>query len=206
MTAADPRLERWLESVLGEPGLTAVRDPGEARRVLVDDALAAADYVEVGPAVDVGSGGGSPGIPVALAQPDLHVDLLEAQRRKCDFLERAAQELANVSVVCARAEEHGRGAGRDGYGTALAQALAPVPVALEWCLPLVRAGGRVILLVGEVDPVAAAAASAAVGGGSPELVALPGSENRSLLVVPKVAATPERFPRRPGAARKRPLA
>jgi 16S rRNA (guanine527-N7)-methyltransferase len=206
MTAADPRLERWLESVLGEPGLTAVRDPAEARRVLVDDALAAAGFVEAGPAVDVGSGGGSPGIPVALARPDLHVDLLEAQRRKCDFLERAAQELANVSVVCARAEEHGRGAGRDGYGTALAQALAPVPVALEWCLPLVRAGGRVILLVGEVDPVAAAAASAAVGGGSPELVALPGSENRSLLVVPKVAATPERFPRRPGAARKRPLA
>jgi 16S rRNA (guanine527-N7)-methyltransferase len=206
MTAADPRLERWLESVLGTPGLTAVRDPAEARRVLVDDALAAAVLVEEGPVVDVGSGGGSPGIPVALARPELRVDLLEAQQRKCDFLEQASRELANVSVVCARAEEHARAAGRDAYGTALAQALAPVPVALEWCLPLVRAGGRVILLAGEVDLGAAATVSVAIGGGPPELVALPGSERRGLLVVPKAAATPERFPRRPGAARKRPLA
>jgi 16S rRNA (guanine527-N7)-methyltransferase len=206
MIGSDPRLERWLESVLRTPGLTAVRDPAEARRVLVDDALAAADLVQEGPVVDVGSGGGSPGIPVALTRPDLHVDLLEAQRRKCDFLERAARELANVSVVCARAEEHARAAGRDAYGAALAQALAPVPVALEWCLPLVRAGGRVILLAGEVDLEAAAAVAGAVGGGPPELVALPGSERRSLLVVPKVEATPVRFPRRPGAARKRPLA
>jgi 16S rRNA (guanine527-N7)-methyltransferase len=206
MTDADPRLEGWLESVLGTPGLTAVRDPAEARRVLVHDALAAVGHVEAGPVVDVGSGGGSPGIPVALARPDLHVDLLEAHRRTCDFLEHATRELANVSVVCARAEEHGRGAGRDAYGTALAQALAPVPVALEWCLPLVRAGGRVVLLAGEVDLDAAGTASKAVGGGVPALVALPGSERRSLVVVPKVEATPERFPRRPGAARKRPLA
>ena len=69
MTASDPRLERWLESVLGTPGLTGVRDPAEARRVLVDDALAAAELVEDGPVVDVGSGGGSPGIPVALCPP-----------------------------------------------------------------------------------------------------------------------------------------
>jgi 16S rRNA (guanine527-N7)-methyltransferase len=206
MTEGDPRLEHWLESVLGTPGLTAVRDPAEARRVLVDDSLAAASLVEEGPVVDVGSGGGSPGIPVALARPDLHVALLEAQRRKCDFLELAIRGLANVSVVCARAEEHGRGAGRDAYGTALAQALAPVPVALEWCLPLVRAGGRVIILAGEVDLAAATQASEAVGGGAPALVALPGSERRRLVVVPKVEATPERFPRRPGAARKRPLA
>jgi 16S rRNA (guanine527-N7)-methyltransferase len=206
MTAPDPRLERWLESVLGTPGLTAVREPAEARRVLVDDALAAAELVEEGPVVDVGAGGGSPGIPVALARPDLRVDLLEAQRRKCDFLESAARDLPNVSVVCARAEAHGRGAGREAYGTALAQALAPAPVALEWCLPLVRAGGRVILLAGEVDLAAAATASEAVGGGAPELVRLPGSDRRGLLVVPKAGATPERFPRRPGSARKRPLA
>ena len=192
--------------MLGTPGLTAVRDPAEARRVLVDDALAAAGHVEAGSAVDVGSGGGSPGIPVGLARPDLYVDLLEAHRRTCHFLEQATRELTNVSVVCARAEEHGRGAGRDAYGTALAQALAPVPVALEWCLPLVRVGGRVILLAGEVDLDAAGKASDAVGGGAPALVALPGSERRSLVVVPKVEATPERFPRRPGAARKRPLA
>jgi 16S rRNA (guanine527-N7)-methyltransferase len=203
---ADPRLERWLEALVAGPGLTAVRDPAEARRVHLDDALAAAAYMQDGPVVDVGSGGGSPGIPVAAARPELHVDLLEAQRRKCSFLVMAAAEFPNVGVVCARAEEHARGDGREAYGTAIAQALAPPPVALEWCLPLVRLGGRVILLAGEVDLGRAAAATEAVGGGVPETVALPGGTRRSLLLVAKVRPTPERFPRRPGAARKRPLA
>lgn len=206
MTASDPRLERWLEALLDVPGLTAVRDLAEARRVLVDDALAAVELIGEGPVVDVGSGGGSPGIPIALARPDLHVDLLEGQRRKCAFLETAARDLPNAGVVCARAEEHGRGEGREAYGTALAQALAPPPVALEWCLPLVHTGGRVILLTGEVDVEGAAVAAQAVGGGRPEIIPLADSARRVLLVVPKVEATPERFPRRPGVARKRPLA
>lgn len=206
MTTTDPRLERWLEALLAEPGLTAARNPIEARRVHLDDALAAAELVEEGPIVDVGSGGGSPGFPVASARPGLHVDLLEAQRRRCAFLKGVAAGFPNVAVVCARAEEHGRGAGREAYAAALAQALAPPPVALEWCLPLVRSGGRVVLLTGEVDLGGVAAAAAAVGGGPPEVVALPGSERRSLLVVPKAGPTPERFPRRPGLARKRPLA
>ena len=203
---ADPRLERWLEALVSGPGLTAVRDPAEARRVHVDDALAAAALVRDGPVVDVGSGGGSPGIPLAASRPELHVDLLEAQRRKCSFLASAAAEFPNVDVVCARAEEHGRGDGREAYGTAVAQALAPPPVALEWCLPLVRLGGRVILLVGEVDLGQLASVAEAVGGGAPETVALACSSRRSLLLVAKVRPTPERFPRRPGVARKRPLA
>lgn len=206
MTADDEPLERWLEALLATPGLTAVDDPASARRVHVDDALAAAQLVGEGPVVDVGSGGGSPGIPLAWARPELDVDLLESQRRKCDFLELAARPFPNVRVVCARAEEHARGAGREAYAAALAQALAPAPTALEWCLPLVRAGGRVVLLVGEVDLEAAACAAEAVGGGKPEAVPLQGSARRSLLVVPKVGPTPDRFPRRPGAARKRPLA
>jgi 16S rRNA (guanine527-N7)-methyltransferase len=206
VTSADPRLEHWLEALLAERGLTAVSDPAEARRVHVHDALAAAALVDQGPVVDVGSGGGSPGIPVASARPELEVDLLEAQKRACAFLGRATAEFPNVRVVWGRAEEHGRGEGREAYGTAVAQALAPPPVALEWCLPLVREGGRVILLTGEIDVAAAAAAAGAVGGGRPELVPLAGSERRSLLVVPKVGPTPARFPRRPGVARKRPLA
>jgi 16S rRNA (guanine527-N7)-methyltransferase len=206
VSVADPRLERWLEALLAEPGLTAVRDATEARRVHVDDALAAAELVEEGPVVDVGSGGGSPGVPVALARAELQVDLLEAQRRRCSFLELVATGFPNVRVVCARAEEHGRGAGREAYGAALAQALASPPVALEWCLPLVRQGGRVVLLAGEVDLERAAFAAELVGGGLPETAPLAGSQRRSLLVIPKVAPTPERFPRRPGLARKRPLA
>jgi 16S rRNA (guanine527-N7)-methyltransferase len=206
VSSSDPRLERWLEALLAEPGLTATSDPAEARRVHLDAALAAAELIDDGPAVDVGSGGGSPGLPIAAARPDLRMDLLEAQRRRCAFLESASVDFPNVRVVCARAEEHARAAGREAYAVAVAQALAPPPVALEWCLPLVRVGGRVVLLVGDVELERAAIAAGAVGGARPEAVALPGSERRSLLVVPKVAPTPDRFPRRPGMARKRPLA
>jgi 16S rRNA (guanine527-N7)-methyltransferase len=131
---------------------------------------------------------------------------VESQRRKCAFLEEAADAFPNVRVVCARVEEHACGTGREAYGTALARALAPPPVAVEWCLPLVRRGGRVILFTGDVELEAAARAAAEVGGGPPEVHEVPGSERRRLLVFSKIASTPDRFPRRPGLARKRPLA
>ncbi len=88
-------------------GLTSLRDPAEARRVLLDDALAGAELVRgfEGPVVDVGSGGGSPGIPLAVALPDRAVALLEATGRKCEFLRRWERELPNLRVVQGRAED-----------------------------------------------------------------------------------------------------
>jgi 16S rRNA (guanine527-N7)-methyltransferase len=201
----DPRVVRWLEALLATPGLTAVTDPEEARRVHVDEALAAAELLEHGPVVDVGSGGGSPGIPLAAARPDLDFVLLEATRKKCDFLERHAREFPNVSVVCARAEEHAAAEGRDAYGSAVARALAAPAVALEWCLPLVAVGGVCVLYVGEVEGDLARV-SAELGGGRPDRVPVPGMDRRTLVVVPKIESTPRRFPRRVGVARKRPLA
>jgi 16S rRNA (guanine527-N7)-methyltransferase len=196
----DEVVERWLAALVATPALTAVRDPEEARRVHVEAAHAAAPLLDGGPVVDVGSGGGSPGIPLALARPDLRFDLLESSRRKCDFLRRFAEELENVVIVCARAEEHARDAGRDAYGTALARALAPPPVAAEWCLPLLREGGRAVLFVGpSADRTAGARAAALVGG---ELE----DDPPGFFVLRKTDPTPERFPRRPGLARKRPLA
>ena len=113
--------------------------------------------------------------------------------------------LPNVEVVCARAEEYATGSGRDAYGTALARALAPPPVAVEWCLPLVRPGGRLILLTTEA---ARERRSAAAAEASPAARLAPScrAERRRLLVFAKTGPTPERFPRRPGVARKRPLA
>jgi len=196
----DERLERWLSELVETPGLTAVSDPAEARRFHLDDALTAVPLLEEGPVVDVGSGGGSPGLPLAAARPDLRFDLLESTRKKCDFLERWLAEFANASVVCARAEDFARGAGRDAYGTAVARALAPPPVAVEWCLPLVRPGGRAILFVGpSLDQVAVARAAKEVAG---ELEDAPAG----FVLLRKTGPTPERFPRRPGVARKRPLA
>jgi 16S rRNA (guanine527-N7)-methyltransferase len=190
-------IDRWLEDLVATPGLTSV-PPGEARRVHVDESLAAVEVVRRfgGPVVDVGSGGGAPGIPLAYALPDRDVTLLEANRRKCDFLARWARELPNARVVCGRAEEQPI----DAYGVAVARALAPPPVAVEWCLPLVAPGGAVVLYVGpSADAETVATVAARLAG---ELVESPSG----LLVLRKVDSTPDGFPRRVGVARKRPLA
>ena len=148
-----------------------------------------------GPIVDVGSGGGAPGVPLAAALPEREVTLLEANRRKCAFLRDAAQVFPNVTVVQGRAEEQET----DRFGVAVAKALAPPAVAAEWCLPLVAPGGAAILYVGPTAEAAGVSrVSERIGGGVVEQV--PG-----LLVLPKLEPTPPGFPRRPGMAKKRPL-
>lgn len=164
----------------------------------LEQSLASVPIVESypGPIVDIGSGGGAPGIPLAAALPDREVTLLESNRRKADFLEQIADGFPNVRVVWGRAEEQDL----ERFGVAVAKALAPPPVAAEWCLPLVRVGGAAILWIGpsaDVDAVARAAAQ--LGSDAPATEA-------GLLVLRKVAPTPPGFPRRSGIARKRPLA
>jgi 16S rRNA (guanine527-N7)-methyltransferase len=164
--------------------------------VLLDDSLRGLELVAGfdGPIVDVGSGGGAPGIPLAHALPDRDVVLLEAERRKCEFLEQWAPP--NARVVRGRAEEQAL----DWAGVAVAKALAHPPTAVEWCLPLVREGGAVVLWVGpSADAARVGAVAERVGG---ELTAAPDG----FLVVRKVAPTPAGFPRRTGVAKKRPLA
>jgi 16S rRNA (guanine527-N7)-methyltransferase len=190
-------IDRWLVDLVATPGLTAVSGE-EARRVHVEESLAALDVVRRfdGPIVDVGSGGGAPGIPLADALPERQVTLLEATRRKCEFLERWARELPNARVICGRAEEQPV----DSWGVAVAKALAPPPVAAEWCLPLVEPGGAVVLYVGptaQADRVALVAA---------KLAAKLDESSPGLLVLRKLGPTPPGFPRRVGVARKRPLA
>jgi 16S rRNA (guanine527-N7)-methyltransferase len=144
----------------------------------------------------VGAGGGAPGVPLAAALPDRRVTLLEANGRKCAFLRAVAEEYPNVEVVQGRAEEQET----EQFGVAVAKALAPPPVAIEWLLPLVQIGGAAVLWAGpSADADAVDQVAAKLGGGPAERV--PG-----FLVVPKIDATPPGFPRRPGMARKRPLA
>lgn len=198
MAERDPRLRRWIDSLISTPGLTAIRDPAEAWQVHVEGSLIALERVRSfpGPIVDVGSGGGSPGIPLAVALPDREVTLLEANARKCEYLETATRELPNVSVVCGRAEEQATGQ----FVLALARALAPPVVAAEWCLPLVAIGGAVLLYAGPTAERERVARVAERLGG--ELAELPAG----LLELRKIAPNPAGFPRRAGMARKRPLA
>ncbi len=194
--SAEEALRVWLAAVLATPGLTALTDPAEARRVLVEDSLRGLELVRrhEGPIVDVGSGGGAPGIPLALALPDRTVTLLEANGRKCEFLRRHAPP--NAEVVHGRAEE----LEPDRFGVAVAKALAQPSTAAEWCLPLVRPGGAAILWVGPTaDPERVARVAERLGGACVDSPA-------GFLVLEKRAPTPPGFPRRPGVAKKRPLA
>jgi 16S rRNA (guanine527-N7)-methyltransferase len=190
--------ERWLRALVDTPGLTAL-SLEDARRRLLADSLRALPLLRAleGPIVDVGSGGGVPGIPLALAFPAAEVVLLEAERRKCEFLERWAPE--NARVVRGRAEEQST----DWAGAAVAKALAPPHVAAEWCLPLVRPGGIAVLWVGETADVQRVTTVARRIGADVEPQ---GPGEQGLLVLRKLSPTPPGFPRRVGMARKRPLA
>jgi len=164
--------------------------------MLLEDSLRGVELLRSfdGPIVDVGSGGGVPGIPLAHALPERNLTLLEASGRKCEFLRKWAPR--NASVVQGRAEEQAV----DGYGVAIAKALAAPPVAAEWCLALVRSGGAAILWVGPSGDRERVARVAE------RLAAEIGESPVGFLVLHKLGPTPIGFPRRPGIARKRPLA
>jgi 16S rRNA (guanine527-N7)-methyltransferase len=180
----------------------------------VADSLAALTIEELTVAraiADLGSGAGFPGLALAVALPASSVHLVESQRRKCDFLERvcAAAQIENVHVVCARAEEWREGLSAN--DVVVARALAPQPVVLEYAAPLLRIGGTLVDWRGRRDRWAEQAGdrAAAVLGMRRESVRkvapFEGASEHHLHVFAKLQPTPERFPRRAGMARKRPL-
>jgi 16S rRNA (guanine527-N7)-methyltransferase len=200
-------LRAYRDLLVAEPvSVTSVRDPQAAWDLHVADALTALDLVlRLAPVtvVDVGSGGGSPGIPIVIAA-GIDVTLLEASAAKCDFLRRTTSVLGlGCAIVHDRSEEFARGAGREAFDLALARALAPPGAAAELCLPLVRAGGHVLLWTADTDVEALERIATEVGGALAEAVVV--RPNRHLILLVKLAPTPDRFPRRPGMATKRPL-
>jgi 16S rRNA (guanine527-N7)-methyltransferase len=214
-STAASRLWRLVELVAGdEHAPTAVREPTAAVERHIADSLAGleVDALKTAKAIaDIGSGAGFPALPLAIALPSASVWMVESSARKIEFLRRAARAAGadNAHPVHARAEEwHAPG---DGCDVVTARALASLPVVLEYAAPLLRTGGSVVAWRGRRDADEEAAASAAAR----ELGLEPGeiravrpfaaATDRHLHVFTKAAATPERFPRRPGMAAKRPL-
>ena len=169
-----------------------------------------------GSLIDVGTGGGLPGVPLGIACPNLHVILLEATEKKVRFLEyvKTKLELENLTVLHARAEAAGRESRyRAASDLATARALAALPVVLEYCAPLVRTGGKVLALKGQLQEgelSRGVAAAHKLGAELSETLVLnyrpqlPQKERR-LIVFDKVSVTLAGFPRRIGLAKKRPL-
>ncbi|HET8953762.1 MAG TPA: RsmG family class I SAM-dependent methyltransferase [Solirubrobacteraceae bacterium] len=193
---------------------TTVRDPAVAVDRHVADSLSALVLDEVRSArriADIGSGAGWPGLALAAALPAAHVSLVESATRHCRYLERAVAEagLGNAAVVHARAEAWPEGIGAHDLVTA--RALAALPVLCEYAAPLLAAGGALVAWKGAVEPAELADGRAAAGvlGLGPEepvrVVPFAGARDHTLHVFRKIAPTPERFPRRPGMAVKRPL-
>jgi 16S rRNA (guanine527-N7)-methyltransferase len=212
---AASQLGALLAALAGDPHApTTVRVPGQAVHTHLSDSLVALELPEVRAATaiaDLGAGAGFPGLPLAVALPAVQVVLVESVARKCAFIRAAADaaELANVEVVADRAESWSGGIGTRDLVTA--RALAPLAVLAEYAAPLLREGGVLVAWKGRRDEQEERDASAAAGrlGLAIEEVRpvrpYPAAEHRHLHVLRKVAPTPERFPRRPGMARKRPL-
>lgn len=201
----------------GRLNLTRVVMPGDVARLHVLDSLAALPIIDaMAPrrACDLGAGGGVPGMVLALARPHVDWTLVDSVRKKADAMRSFATALGlpNVSVVAERAEIMGREPRhRESFDLVTARACAALPVLLEYALPLVRVGGSVVAWKGPIsgdELLTGDEASARLGGGDAAVhpTGLEALGDHRFVVVPKVGPTPGRFPRRPGEARRRPLA
>ena len=207
-----PEIQRYAQLLLDwnrSVNLTGARTIEEVlAQIAAGDALLLVPWTGIGRVIDIGSGGGLPAVPMAIAMPRVHFTLLEANTRKCAFLEQVAATLGltNVAVAAGRAEELGhQPALREQFDRAISRAAAPPAVLLELALPFVRPGGDLIAQVSPVDPHLLEPAARLLGGGSPRLER-PGDGTGILLVVPKLGPTPAGFPRRTGLPNRKPLA
>jgi 16S rRNA (guanine527-N7)-methyltransferase len=214
---AGPRLDALVDALLREPDPhTTITDRSDVLARHLADSLVALELTEVRDAraiADIGAGAGFPGLPLAIALPAARVDLVESARRKCAVIERlaAAARLDTVRAVASRAEEWAAGEGREDYDVVTARAVGSLAVLVEYAAPLLSHGGVLVAWKGARDAPeedGGSRAAALVGLELAELLPVspfPGARERHLHVYRKVKPTPDRVPRRPGMAAKRPL-
>jgi 16S rRNA (guanine527-N7)-methyltransferase len=189
------------------PGLVARPDPG-----LIEDCLVLVAHLgDARTVVDVGSGGGLPGLPLKIVRPDLELTLIEADQDKAAFLVHACAELGleGVNVVARRAEDAGHDPRlREAFDIAVARALAPLPVLAELCLGLVRVGGRLLAQKTEGEATRTGERAIEVMGGTVIAVHAAPSGARhagTVVVIGKTRPTPDAYPRRRGVPNRKPL-
>lgn len=198
--------------------LTAIREPEAAWRRHIIDSLTALpgldDFQAGAKVVDVGSGGGLPGIPLAIARPDVSFTLLESTGKKAGFLRECIKglPLPNVDVLQERAESAGhQKKHRESYDVAVCRALGPLGELLEYTLPLVKVGGVLLAMKGpkvEQELPGAADALTRLGAGEFRIHdAYPEGfeQNTVIVVIEKESPTPRSLPRSPGVPRQSPL-
>ncbi|MGH2381236.1 MAG: 16S rRNA (guanine(527)-N(7))-methyltransferase RsmG [Candidatus Limnocylindria bacterium] len=212
------RVENFVRLLLdanARMNLTRIVEPDAVARLHLLDSLSAVPLLdELAPsrALDLGSGGGVPGMVLALARPDVTWTLVDSVRRKADALRgfATALGLANVTIIAERAEILGRDpAHRERHDLVTARACAALPVLAEYALPLVRVGGAVVAwkgLIGEEELLEGRAAAARLGGQlEGRATGVPALGDHRFVLMRKVDPTPGRYPRRPGEPSRRPL-
>ena len=211
--------ERYVELLLeanARLNLTRIVDPAEVARLHLLDALSVLPLLDaLAPrrALDLGTGGGVPGMVLALARPDMSWTLVDSVRRKADAVRGFTDALGmhNVTVIAERAEALGRGVThREQFDLVAARACAALPVLAEYALPLIRVGGALVAWKGPIQPDelrAGRAAATQLGGGDLEVqpARIAALGDHQIVSIRKVGPTPQRFPRRPGQPTRRPL-
>jgi 16S rRNA (guanine527-N7)-methyltransferase len=210
----EAQLRRFLERLLETNrsfNLTAITDPAEAwDKHVLDSLTLLPDLRELAVGsrvIDVGSGGGLPALPLAIALPALHFTLLEATAKKARFLEETASALglANVHVVPDRAESYGQGPERERFDATTSRAVSRLPVLLELTLPLIRIGGLSLSIKGEQATTELAEAKNALHLLRAKLEGTRRTPTGVVVRIRKTAATPPKYPRRPGEPKRAPL-
>jgi 16S rRNA (guanine527-N7)-methyltransferase len=196
--------------------VTSIKEPEAIENFHFLDSLSLLAFPAVRSAqcvADIGSGAGLPALVLGVSLPLARITAVEAQHKKCRFIEEAAAAMAlrNVEVRCLRAEDYGRLDGRAAHDVVVSRALAALPTVAEYSLPLLEQNGMMIALKGDIsdqERIQAQKALAILGGGELEAVRLQpfaGAQNRWAYSVRKVKATPAPYPRRAGTPLRRPL-